>query len=144
MINTRENKPNSKDKIMKRFSTLLTLAGLLIFMATAALAQTTPTNHGPRFVDMNGDGFNDNAPDADGDGIPNGQDADYTGVKSGKGFVDANGDGINDNAGSKNGGKNGNGTKGGKNGSGKGNKGGNKGSGSGTGTCNGTGQGKMK
>lgn len=129
---------------MKRFSTLLTLAGLLIFMATAATAQSTPTQHGPKFVDRNGDGFNDNAPDADGDGIPNGQDPDYTGVKSGKGFVDANGDGINDNAGSKNGGKNGNGTKGGKNGSGKGNKGGNKGSGSGTGTCNGTGQGKMK
>ena len=55
------------------------------------------------FVDENGDGFNDNAPDADGDGIPNGQDADYTGAKArmgngAKGFVDADGDGINDNA----------------------------------------------
>jgi len=30
--------------------------------------------HGLGFVDANGDGFNDNAPDADGDGIPNGQD----------------------------------------------------------------------
>ena len=55
------------------------------------------------FIDLNGDGFNDNAPDADGDGIPNGQDADYTGSKNRKGngsrgFVDLDGDGINDNA----------------------------------------------
>jgi hypothetical protein len=29
------------------------------------------------FLDENGDGFNDLAPDADGDGIPNGLDSDY-------------------------------------------------------------------
>ena len=57
--------------------------------------------HGPGFVDKNGDGYNDNAPDHDGDGIPNGLDPDYTGPKNrsgrgSKGFVDANGDGIND------------------------------------------------
>ncbi len=55
------------------------------------------------FVDLNGDGYNDNAPDADGDGIPNGMDPDYTGSKmhngnSNAGFVDLDGDGINDNA----------------------------------------------
>ena len=55
------------------------------------------------FIDENGDGFNDNAPDHDGDGIPNGRDEDYTGPKmrnghASKGFVDADGDGINDNA----------------------------------------------
>ncbi|MHB2154663.1 hypothetical protein ACX8XN_09710 [Calditrichota bacterium GD2] len=55
------------------------------------------------FVDLNGDGYNDNAPDADGDGIPNGMDPDYTGAKmrkgnSNAGFVDLDGDGINDNA----------------------------------------------
>ena len=55
------------------------------------------------FVDANGDGYNDNAPDDDGDGIPNGMDPDYTGGKmhhgnTGKGFIDADGDGINDNA----------------------------------------------
>lgn len=55
------------------------------------------------FVDLDGDGFNDNAVDADGDGIPNGQDADYTGAKMRHGqgtggFVDLDGDGINDNA----------------------------------------------
>ncbi len=61
------------------------------------------TNASFRFVDENGDGYNDNAPDQDGDGIPNGQDEDYTGSKmrngnSSKGFVDEDGDGINDNA----------------------------------------------
>ncbi len=55
------------------------------------------------FVDTNGDGLNDNAKDADGDGIPNGQDPDFDGQKSrkgkaGKGFTDKDGDGINDNA----------------------------------------------
>lgn len=62
----------------------------------------TSTQHGAGFVDENGDGYNDNAPDHDGDGIPNGLDPDYTGpkVRSGKGakgFVDLNGDGLNDN-----------------------------------------------
>lgn len=62
----------------------------------------TTGEHGPGFVDENGDGYNDNAPDHDGDGIPNGLDPDYTGAKNrsgkgAKGFVDANGDGINDN-----------------------------------------------
>jgi len=60
--------------------------------------------HGNKFVDANGDGYNDNAPDADGDGIPNGRDEDYSGSKfrkgnnNTKGFVDLNGDGINDRA----------------------------------------------
>ena len=58
--------------------------------------------HGYRFVDENGDGYNDNAPDHDGDGIPNGLDPDYTGPKMrsgnrGGGFIDLDGDGINDN-----------------------------------------------
>jgi hypothetical protein len=60
-------------------------------------------NQSKGYVDANGDGYNDNAQDLDGDGIPNGQDADYAGAKSrkgnsSKGFVDADGDGINDNA----------------------------------------------
>ena len=58
---------------------------------------------GAGFVDENGDGYNDNAPDHDGDGIPNGQDEDYEGSKArkgnnSKGFVDVDGDGVNDNA----------------------------------------------
>lgn len=65
-------------------------------------ANQNQVQHGLRFVDENGDGFNDNAPDADGDGIPNGQDPDYQGAKARKGnpqkgFVDEDGDGINDN-----------------------------------------------
>ena len=56
--------------------------------------------HGPNFVDQNNDGYNDNAPDHDGDGIPNGQDTDYTGAGKGKRqqqFIDNDGDGIADN-----------------------------------------------
>ena len=64
--------------------------------------------HGFHFVDKDGDGYNDNAPDHDGDGIPNGVDPDYQGSKNrfaGKkhGFVDENGDGINDLMGSRHG-----------------------------------------
>ena len=43
--------------------------------------------HSNGFVDANGDGYNDNAPDADGDGIPNGRDEDYDGAKFRKGTV---------------------------------------------------------
>ncbi len=38
-----------------------------------------------RFVDEDGDGFNDLAPDADGDGIPNGLDPDYVRSEDGEG-----------------------------------------------------------
>lgn len=60
-------------------------------------------HNGVGFVDEDGDGYNDNAPDADGDGIPNGLDEDYEGsmTRAGNGrggFVDEDGDGINDNA----------------------------------------------
>ena len=48
-----------------------------------------------KFVDLDGDGFNDNAPDHDGDGIPNGLDPDWQ--KENEKFVDLDGDGINDN-----------------------------------------------
>lgn len=58
--------------------------------------------HGKGFVDKDGDGYNDNAPDHDGDGIPNGLDPDYTKSKlkteqKDLPYVDLNGDGINDN-----------------------------------------------
>jgi hypothetical protein len=52
---------------------------------------------GSKFVDLDGDGYNDNAPDHDGDGIPNALDPDYTALKKEKEFVDLDGDGINDN-----------------------------------------------
>jgi len=61
--------------------------------------QDQTVKHGPRFVDENGDGFNDNAPDHDGDGIPNGLDPDYQGQKNRHrhAFKDLDGDGIDDN-----------------------------------------------
>lgn len=54
------------------------------------------------FVDKNGDGYNDNAPDDDGDGIPNSLDPDYhpgNKLKAEKKlpYIDLDGDGINDN-----------------------------------------------
>jgi hypothetical protein len=59
--------------------TLATLAIAALFTLSApssALAQGLGFNVGG-FVDDNGDGYNDLAPDADGDGIPNGLDPDY-------------------------------------------------------------------
>jgi len=92
---------------MKRISLLLAAAILMMVFGlnTAVSAQTNGDNataqHGPYFIDEDGDGYNDNAPDHDGDGIPNGQDPDYEGAgkKNGSRFVDEDGDGINDNAG---------------------------------------------
>lgn len=91
---------------MKR--TVLFLAALFVLFATTGTwaqtdtLKTPPVQHGKNFVDLNNDGYNDNAPDADGDGIPNGQDPDYVkpgaGQGKGVGFVDENGDGLNDNA----------------------------------------------
>ena len=83
---------------------VLTLA-VLVLSSQAIFAQTcdsTGVGQGNRnltFVDANGDGVNDNAPNHDGDGIPNGQDPDYvrTGTGRGQGFIDIDGDGINDN-----------------------------------------------
>jgi hypothetical protein len=83
---------------------------LIIISSVAITAQdsskTTGGEKGRRhkrmFVDKNGDGYNDNAPDHDNDGIPNGLDPDYTGLKrknknSIKSYIDRDGDGINDN-----------------------------------------------
>ncbi|KAA3610068.1 MAG: hypothetical protein D8M58_07480 [Calditrichaeota bacterium] len=162
---------------MRRFNLILTLAvTLLSFLFTSSVfaqdsslvqkknqyKKEVKQNKGQKgalgFVDENGDGYNDNAPDDDGDGIPNGQDEDYTGPKlrqgNGKGFVDADGDGINDNAMDDDGDGIPNGqdadfvrpqdgsgrqNKNGKGGQGKGMKGSGNGSGLGTGDCDGTG-----
>lgn len=120
---------------MKKLVSLIALFTLLVaFSNVTAQTQnpTQPTQHGKGFVDKNGDGYNDNAPDHDGDGIPNGVDPDYTGPKLQKNkFVDLNGDGINDNAGK--------GKRNGKNG--KGGYGQSVGAKNGTGTCTQTGTG---
>ncbi|MBN2600607.1 MAG: hypothetical protein JXR87_01295 [Candidatus Marinimicrobia bacterium] len=47
--------------------------------------------HGLGFIDEDGDGFNDNAPDSDNDGIPNGIDPDYIPLNDGSGV----GNGLN-------------------------------------------------
>lgn len=82
-----------KERTMKIRNTLLTafaILGLAMLFSPAIQAQTC-TGGGSNFIDLNGDGFNDNAPDQDGDGIPNGLDADYvknaqdgSGYKNGK------------------------------------------------------------
>lgn len=89
---------------MKRLTQLLTVVTLTfaaIFLFAAPQATAQDVDHGINFIDENGDGYNDNAPDADGDGIPNGMDEDYVRAGVGKngapqGFVDEDGDGIND------------------------------------------------
>lgn len=93
-----------KTKNIISLTALALMAGTLLFTqaASAQTCDSTGTRLGNQhlpFVDANGDGYNDNAPDHDGDGIPNGQDADYTRNPNGRGrgFVDADGDGINDN-----------------------------------------------
>lgn len=63
-------------KIKNIMLTALAIIGLAMLTTPATQAQTCDGT-GSNFVDLNGDGFNDNAPDHDGDGIPNGLDADY-------------------------------------------------------------------
>ena len=57
--------------------------------------------HQQHFIDLDGDGYNDNAPDHDGDGIPNGLDPDWLKLREEQRrqhrFVDLDGDGIDDN-----------------------------------------------
>jgi len=59
-------------------SASLLIMMLLPYSADAQPALNRPAvGHGPLFVDEDGDGYRDNAPDHDGDGIPNGRDPDY-------------------------------------------------------------------
>ncbi|MBN1638015.1 MAG: hypothetical protein JW866_03550 [Ignavibacteriales bacterium] len=75
---------------------------LFILLHSVIFSQdtTNQNNQGNNFIDLDGDGYNDNAPDHDGDGIPNGLDPDYNPQKhqwGKKKFVDLDGDGIDDN-----------------------------------------------
>jgi hypothetical protein len=91
---------------MKRITTILAIAVAAFFATThAQVDDQVPASERdscPLFVDVNGDGINDNAPDHDGDGIVNHLDSDYVASGSGFGkgakgqFIDENGDGIND------------------------------------------------
>ena len=79
---------------------ILVIAGIiLIFTCNSIFAQQKQHQHKNTqvFVDEDGDGYNDNAPDHDGDGIPNGLDPDWTsGSRRTMNYIDADGDGIND------------------------------------------------
>jgi hypothetical protein len=88
---------------------LFNLLMVLFLSLTALFAQdstknkVSDTQHGQHFIDKDGDGYNDNAPDHDNDGIPNGLDPDWQkdkGKAKGKRrwrYIDLDGDGINDN-----------------------------------------------
>ena len=99
-------------KTIKNFSLVLTLIASVIFFSASVFAQEDPVknkeqnqskeaNTNPEkdqtqkqnqitetILLINGDGFNDNAPDADGDGIPNGRDEDYTVLRTEKEQMD--------------------------------------------------------
>ena len=65
---------------MKRTAVLLAIALMILFTGSSWAANDNGGGYGHRvggFIDENGDGFNDRAPDADGDGIPNGLDCDF-------------------------------------------------------------------
>ncbi len=65
---------------MKRNLNILILLAAIALFATAANAQGFGPGPGDgicNFIDEDGDGYNDLAPDADGDGIPNRFDPDY-------------------------------------------------------------------
>ena len=65
---------------------------LTALLAVGANAQDFGPGNGDgtgvcRFIDEDGDGFNDLAPDADGDGIPNSLDPDYVKPRDGTGLM---------------------------------------------------------
>ena len=70
---------------------IMLIIGMILLAYTGIQAETR-NRTGTNFVDLDGDGFNDNAPDHDGDGIPNGLDPDYIkSAQDGTGYQ--NGDG---------------------------------------------------
>ncbi len=95
---------------MKSKITFFTLFLSLMMWGTTALhAQTSDSLRTKKsvhkktlvFIDKDGDGYNDNAPDDDGDGIPNSLDPDWHKKNNHKThksapYIDENGDGIND------------------------------------------------
>lgn len=67
---------------------------MVMFISLLALSAYAQDSFGPgqgngvcQFIDEDGDGFNDLAPDADGDGIPNGLDEDFVKPEDGTGSM---------------------------------------------------------
>ncbi len=81
------------EKIMKKIISMVAVFGIVfgVSQVTPVVANAAQNQHGAfsgglrSFIDLNGDSINDNAPDDDGDGIPNGQDPDYLRNKSASG-----------------------------------------------------------
>ena len=70
---------------------IMVMVGMILLAPTGTQAQTCNMT-GTNFIDLDGDGFNDNAPDHDGDGIPNGLDPDYIkNAQDGTGYQNGNG-----------------------------------------------------
>lgn len=82
---------------LKTVLILITLTLLAVtFFNPATYAQVVKENNSGECVDVNGDGYNVNAPDHDNDGIPNGRDQDFTrgkGKGNGQGVGQRNGQG---------------------------------------------------
>lgn len=96
-------KTSSIIRIILFFFLVLAINSLQAQDSTKTENKPSPKVHGQHFIDRDGDGYNDNAPDHDGDGIPNGLDPDWQKLRAEKTkkkkhrFVDLDGDGINDN-----------------------------------------------
>ena len=70
---------------------ILLMIGMILLASTGIQAQTC-NKTGTNFIDLDGDGFSDNAPDHDDDGIPNGLDPDYIkSAQDGTGYQNGNG-----------------------------------------------------
>jgi hypothetical protein len=88
-----------KQKYLLLFVLIFLICGSLSAQDTTQTKDQNPADtEKTKFVDLDGDGFNDYAPDHDGDGIPNGLDPDYQALRKHRGseFVDLDGDGIDD------------------------------------------------
>lgn len=75
---------------------LITLMATILVLGLASMAAAQDFGPGQgngvcQFIDEDGDGFNDLAPDADGDGIPNGMDEDYVRPQDGTGNMHRSG-----------------------------------------------------
>ena len=89
---------------MKRTTLMILMITLLAFTANAQDIDPVEcpgdgtgsgNGNGPgMFVDADGDGFNDLAPDADGDGIPNGLDDDFVKPEDGTGAMHRHGQAV--------------------------------------------------